>query len=72
MKRFVRSFWGLIVLGVSATVATVALTGAGAGASYLILLGYLTLILVWMRIADLPAEWEAKARTGGGRSRDSR
>jgi O-antigen ligase len=71
MKRFVRSFWGLVILGTVASVATVALTGASAGASYLILVGYLAIILVWMRVADLPEEW-AKERTGGGRSKGSR
>ena len=58
-------------MGTIASVATVILTRAGAGASYLILLGYLTLILIWMRVADLPEEW-AKEPTGGDRSKGSR
>jgi hypothetical protein len=72
MRRFVRSFWGVLILGSTANIATIAVTGADAAASQLILIGYVAIAVVWMRIADLPAEWEAKARTGGGRSKGSR
>jgi O-antigen ligase len=71
MKRFVRNPWGLIILGTIATVATVALTQASAGVSYLILLGYLAVVLVWMRVANLPEEW-TKEPTGEARNRGSR
>ena len=72
MKRFVRSFWGVLLILVVATIATTAATEASAEGMQLIAFGYLAVAVVWMRIADLPAEWEAKARTVGGRSKGSR
>lgn len=72
MRRFVRSFWGVVLLGSTANIATIAVTGANAEAAQLILFGYVALAVLWMRIADLPEEWEAKWRTGGGRSKGSR
>ena len=70
MKRFVRSLWGITAVTAVATVGTIALTEAGAGATQLILVGFLALAILWMKVQGLPEE--PKERTGAGGSKGSR
>jgi hypothetical protein len=54
MKRFVLGDIGIGVCVAIATLAVVAATGASAGATYLIVLGFLTIAIIWRRFHEPP------------------
>lgn len=54
MKRFVGGAWGEVLAITVATLAVVAVTGAGAGATYLIAVGFLAIAIVRHRIQESP------------------
>lgn len=57
MKRFVGEDFGLVATLTVATVAVVAVTGAGAGATYLISFGFLAIAIFWGRLHDPPEDF---------------
>jgi hypothetical protein len=71
VKRFVYSFWGVVITGAGLTLAVVAITEASAGATYLIALGYGVIAIPWMSAIGLFDD-EPKAPTGEARSKGSR
>lgn len=54
MKRFVREDAGIVAAITIATAIVVAATGAGAGATYLIVVGFLAVAILWDRFHEAP------------------
>lgn len=60
MKRFVEKDWPLSIVGAILTLVVVALTGADAGATYLIAIGFLAIILCIRMGPDRVRLWRAE------------
>lgn len=71
MKRFVGTSWGIVILVVVATVAVVIPTEANGGAAQLIMVGFLTIAILWDKARE-SREGEAKEPTDASRSKCSR
>jgi len=71
VKRFVGTSWGIVILVVVATVAVVIPTEANGGAAQLIMVGFLTIAILWDKARE-PREGDSKEPTGGGCSKGSR
>lgn len=59
MKLFVRQDWWALGAMVLATVLVVAITGAGAGATYLIAIGFLAIAIAWHSRHEPPEDSES-------------
>lgn len=59
MKLFVRSDWWVFAFVVLAPTLVVAVTGAGVGATYLIMVAFLAIAIVWRSQHEPPEDSES-------------
>lgn len=67
MKRIVGSDWGLSMAAAVLTLLVVAMTGAGAGATYLIAFGFLAIVIGIRLGPERIRLWRAEREASSGR-----